>query len=1112
MRKTILFILAIALIVSQCSMNIHAQEVIPSASGDGYGGSGTLNPDAAWLTGGTAIRVFPAPIHHRTGSEMLASAPLFYRYLPFALYMSGDNGLSLNNPVHYNMHLSPDGTSYARSVLPKVWDIENPQMKVAFEQMYESAYGTANERVSKDNLFVKRMLEMQAGGAFFKTIDWSVESEPALVKQFFFSDDNPLAGEWAEWFDSWPNANRAILADYCGAATFLYMVEPLEGNYTLPNNEYQEDSGLDLVSYEELYTEMIALYQTSDAEEQNWALVFEPVADFYPDGNPEARAWTSAREIAMVMAEKIYSYDGLLYGEAVMDIFGIKKIPSDGQYSRYQATLAYALRNTGAFDNFLFRQARAIFTNNYSGDDYVADQFLLVDSLRPEVENANGFLGGWAVVYLRDILPPTPVVDTIKGMSLVEITPSATHKAYGKLATFTGSAAMPEMHWWATSSATKSAYLNGDADYLKGVMSDMLGVSLKDDEPIYAIGTREIRLSAAVATSLITKLGTYNPAINASNLERVAQPVGANIIGTAKYAPTEANLIAVVDKAADTFMSMLQNASGAHASASGRTQAALRSAYTMSPIKPALITGKADMNGEYALLGKNTTADISAVAMMKNENPLLAEDGQNLLQLTGTIPVIVGVRMPSKNVKARIIEATLGETIDIMPTTEIEFDIGDQYCYTLGGAGIAVNDVVVLGWKNTTVNVDANAITNTLKAQIASGGMDLNALQTTYGADIVRTQTLSDKVCGSATKVGSDFDGYTAVIIYVEAANLDLAIETLESTVPIGGSVAYAKVKASNDSSGQVSTIIKMTVDNPSQERSFPVILDPGLTEIELPYGTDPEGGPVHIIVELNPERQPAEVDYSNNVKELDIVIPPFVPPVNIDEGCTDRVTWNEAHYHTWRKLIPTRDGWDYITVYCYHGYTYSLSVSGYLSGIDNYGASIKSGYGVSPRARVIGSGPRLIGEKVLVPEDCNGEEPSSNSEATILWADEAVFSWEQQPAGGHSYRDYDIVNPEKGTSQPATNIPMEFAGISGGIWTPPVAEFITAENPLSMTNQRKIYLNVALRDGIHKFRIDMTGSITYGTWSQCLWTTAFGEVRILGNMYEDDFTGAAIP
>lgn len=147
----------------------------------------------------------------------------------------------------------------------------------------------------------------------------------------------------------------------------------------------------------------------------------------------------------------------------------------------------------------------------------------------------------------------------------------------------------------------------------------------------------------------------------------------------------------------------------------------------------------------------------------------------------------------------------------------------------------------------------------------------------------------------------------------------------------------------------------------------------------------------------------------------------------------------------------------------------------------------------------------------------------------------------------GHSPDDYTVYNPEKMTAQYYYGIPFELVDDDYDLSGPSTLEFLPAHNPVSDTELQRVYLNVNLRDGNHDFRVDISGgSIAYRVnwpsyryrlvsypWSicrvteaeeisymdpslypylefdQCLGLSIDGRVRINGNMYEDDFSGA---
>lgn len=1104
-RRSIIWFLSFSLLLSSLG-SLSAQEVISSATGEGYGMSGAIDSNAAWLTMGTAIRVIPSAFVKETTQDYMSFAENRYRYLPFALYLfpEGENAPPATSPVYYNLHLSPDGSSFVRSTLPAAFNLNDSGLAAAFRQAYQDSQTAAIPRVSPENLFTKRMLEVRSSGKGFMQVDWSEESHPALVKQFFFSEDNPLAETWASWFSEWADANRAILSDYCATISYFYLVHGLSGqDYALPNAAYQTDAELAKVSMDTLYRELVAIFEETDAEEQNWALIFEPVADFYPQGQQAYRAWTSAAEIAQVMAERVYAHDPELYEARALVLWGEGIKPQEGHNSRYQAALTYDLRNSGAFGNFVFGQTRAIFSNNYSSSlgDYLPDKYLLVDSLRPEEQNENGFLGGWGIIYIKDVLPAAASVKAMKYALLVDQQSAASLHVYGNLGYFGGKELLPELSYRDRAGTLQNIFLTSDRNQVVEAVGSLLGLpGLKDYASLNYVATRTLVLSQAILPADFADK-EMDLQIDATTLERLAQPVGADVIGTARYTAVESSIVGLADRAIAAFMTMLQEDAVAHAVTAERSEGEQRASISVGAEKQMWSGASPD---DYADSYKRAEAALAAQTVVRDGQPLLASNRRPLLEISGTIPMIIGVKLPEIQVQGRFITVDLDEEISIVKDEREAFEVSESLCRPVT-SGSGIREIVVLGWKTEKASVHPEAIASAIRTQLSqSDAIHLDQLKADFAADYASLKSVGDTICGASSKdPAGHYDGFTAIEVVVKQDQLDLSIETLESTVPVAGETAIATVCVGNSASAMVETELIVQISSPAQTIRFPVELQPGLSCLEVPYGTPLEGGSVEITATVNPEHDPVETDYGNNTKDLTIYLVPPQPPYNPPVGCTDLQTWTESRTHSRKRCVTINKITSCWTEYCTHTFQYSVSISAHLD-IDDYEGQIKSGYGIAPKVTVTGSGPMLIQE--IKGGNCWGGGPSALSEASIHWPDQAYFGW--YGGQGHSLRDYVIVNSERNTRQEYDGIALEHSGTSGS-----VSAFQTAPNPLSNTAMRRIYTNVSLRDGEHPFFIHVqNGAVRYGEWSGCLATVANGSILIQGNMYTDDFTGATIP
>jgi len=1143
MTQVMLLCFLISLGATALSPPLHAQVVVTSATGAGYGGSGAFDTNAAWRTSadgatgkaGTAIRVFPAPYLDTSSSQKLADPALRYRYLPFALYLFPDHMKPHRGaPVHYNMHYDPASRQIAYSTLT-AFDLEEPGIELAFAALYHSG-----EREYPENLFLKRMREMHIEGKDFK-LDWTATSEPRLVKEFFFTAHNSLSGSWQEWFgDDWAAANLALVQDYCAAATYAAMLWPsfrpnANGGggtwrdssgellaYDLPSSSYQVPSAT--ATYHELYNEMVAVF-SGDRGELTWALIFEPVADYYPAGKPELRSWSSASDIAQVLAEKAFESE-VLYRQVHQDFAqGEALEPVQGSYTRYFAHLFYLLKDTAVFQDFLFRETRAIFTNNYQGG-YLADQYLLADALLPEVNNSEGYLGGWAIVYLRDLVRLPPRLDALRyGVFMEQRDLGGELALYGELASFSSLPPPTTMSWVAKPAGEEqTAELAPVATDNVSSVSALLGVmSLQSYEGLY-VAQQNINLNDVYLSSLYGEYD-FSPQpelLDSSLLQPLTQPVGEGVIGSARYGVPLSGIHSYLQEAAKQLVSKLRQASTLSAGSLGRTQEEISSSITLETLG-VIAPGQSGSAYAAAFLTAPASVQLSLLQDATGEY-IDAPDGTPLLSLKGNLPVTFAISLPQTQVQAQII--ILDPEEGWQQQEAIPFRISDLFTYDISVESIA------LGWYDQEKDVDLSALQSHLALLPPTPTLDdWEALRQEVGAAKCLLLAAGEKLYGAATLRGSEYTGLTVVLI-PGSSSRDLILSALILEPSSHITEAKAKIGVENTASSSLATQLLFQVDNPWQSYRIPVQLEPGFNDFDLPFTLPPEGGNVRVEAVINPDRDLLEDDYSNNSAVATIYLPPPAPPLLVDsDDCLAGVAWIERRYHFWEDQIPWYNTFYSQYYYCFHEYGYYLeftaTVESEYQGEMEEVPLMKAGYGFTPQVSVTA---KVNLDYHVFSESFHrnrGNIPSQEHQAVITLPHHAYLSWD---ASGQLLHDYVVFNPEKATRQEATNIPLELVSA-----TQDKAVFSVAPNPVSENNAKRIYTNVLLRDGEHSFTVRLNGgALRYRidtlagprssqlpdymnpeVWNQsysCLISTAYGRVEIAGTMYEDDFTGAVMP
>ena len=1136
MKRYLSLILIIAIILSSFS-TAYAQEVINSATGQGYGGSGSLDSDAVWLTGGTAIRVFPSLLVKDDKETAMANPSTRYRFLPFALYLFPDDAPT-SATVHYNLHLSPDGKDIVRSTVP-CFDLRSPEMAEAFRIAFENSLETANPRVSVDNLFVLRMLEIHANGKGFLDIDWSSESNADLVKEFFFTESNPLTDDWAIWFSDWAEANRALIDDYISAVSFAYIYLGLSGEYDIPSTEYQVGTALQKISYEALYQELVEMFDTTVDEERNWSIVFEPIADFYPSGNVSARAWTAATEIAQVLAEKVYLNNSELYNIA-SDI-ELNKSPSlkpnEGNYTRYQAGLFYALRNTSVFDNFIFREARAIFTNNFQSGEYQANKFLLADSLRPEVNNEDNLLGGWAIVYIKDLVPPAQPVKEIKYAVFVNHE-STTIEAYSNLGSLTHEAWAPTLHYskfTVLDRLTKTGNLT--PTYRVSVISDFLSApALNTIETLQYITTRQITLDSAYlpADFGLDALEYIPAAFDMAYLERIGTPVSSAVIGTAKYAPSSIAIDNMINRATSLTVTSIQSESIANATLLGKTETSLKAAISSLPATSPVSLNVTSTPKDYANLFVEVPASISALPVSISGTPALTSDGTPISEFSGTVPIVFGITVPQDRVTAVIYSALVTPSDTILEPARVEvFDAGQEHCIALPESDFSsftVDNALILGWKTDKIGVDIEAISAEAQSQINVGLsslavgdsvstlLDLDAIKTAFSADYAFVRLANATVCGAATDNGGILDGFTVAIVYLESPAQDLEVIEIiaadEYPEYYDGSFSVLVV---NNGTILQDTTLTITVD--SQPQSKIVTLNGGESaNIQFNFPTGEAREQVDICAEINPSRNEPdnEVIWSNNKKCVTTDI--IGTTITIDGAC---VTWTELRQQNEPIYRCTGIPPFLICRWIDNWVTYTLTFEACLDGeveIDTDpnntfpnvkavvgGNPLKAGYGFALKAKTVVTPP----DEQFVSSSGSGggyngsKLPTRNISAATSAVTE--LSW------------IIIPRPTLPTPQPQS-ITLNYVGNNGVTGE---AYFDCPVSPISQVGNSYIYTDIDLAGSLnnpvdYEVKVILSGAswpdliLPDGTGDGSagqLIKTLYSSIRIFGSMYEDDRT-----
>ena len=1094
-RKIFLIVLTLSLFFTSVDY-VLAQEVINSVTGQGYGGSGSSYSNASWLTEGTAIRFFVAPFNKDVIQKQLANPSLRYRYLPFALYLYPE-GMPTDSPVHYNLHLSPDGSTIVRSTVPS-FNLRSAEMAEAFADLYESSIGTDQKRLSPENLFVKRVLEMSVEGRGFLNIDWSVESSPELIRQFFFTDTNPLVDDWALWFDDWSEANRALVSDYCAAVSFAYISMNLNGEYSLPSKEYCLEEQLEKVSYNDLYQELMFLFNEVDyMDNQAWSIIFEPIADFYPKGDVSSRSYTSVTEIAQVLSEKAYQTDPETYEHLLRLLDNEKdKIPSYGHITRFQASLIFALRNTNIFDDFIFRETRAIFTNNYRNGSYLPDQYLLADALRPEKENENGYLGGWAIVYIRDILQAETETTSMRQINFIDAT-KAEPEVTGNISFFSSSLPYETVSWYMPDGSSQR--INFSPEARMPALSRLLSrTDLSSLGRVYHL-SQIIDLNKALLPESFDprKLVPSVTTIDDSLWQLNAKSVGSDVIGMAQYEIDETNLKAMLEAVAQKSLNLLQESSVENAVHSRRSASTLRSAFTAGTkgeVKP-------DDSNNLPSVFLNAPAKLSFVPLKdSSEQFVIAANGSRLLEMTGQMPLLTVIRPPQHEVEAKIVAMDLDSHLEMQ--IEEQFAIADVFSTDI----YKDRPKVVFGWQSSSVTPNYEKLKQDLLSLSAEPLVsELEVLRVHHNADIAWLMPEGTNIKGAATELANgSYSGFT-VAVFVREAKIDLVLASMTSSAPANGEPGAAYLTAFNPTPTTYATDLLFTTNFDEQDDIHVHInLPPGLSNYEFPYGVPPEGGYIHLEARLNFSYDPEEIDYTNNVQNLDVYVEPIVEAPNSDDACAASQSWSEERYHVWLERKIIYDMVVYVPVYCNHRFDYTLELNEPKLTIGNYSNSIKSGYGIEPSVELTTAGAMVTLETVL--GRCNGSSPSPTSQARINLPNVATFRW--LPSMGHSLADYEVRNTENNRVQPSFGLALQTLTTSSNL-----AEYTTAINPASNNSLRRVYLNVALRDGWHRFAISLTGgSIQYNGWSGCLETAVEGGVQILGNMYQDDFSGSTTP
>ena len=836
------------------------------------------------------------------------------------------------------------------------------------------------------------------------------------------------------------------------------------------------------VTLQELYSDMMGMF-TNPSGDMNWAMVFEPVANYYPSGLSGTSAWSSPSDIAQVLAEKSFSSIDL-YKDAHQVAFGNDDYirPDEGSYTRYYAQLFYQMRNTNIFSNFLFRETRAIFTNNFRGGNYQANEFLLADSLRPEVNNDNNFLGGWAIVYLRDLVDLPPAVNALRYGLLIDLNaPSSTRTVLGNSVSFAPSPPTTLMKWFHPSTRVSTeVYLDITPTLNTMVVGSALGIpSISTYTNLYS-ATQMVYMDQAWLSShfsknsLLPDLSSYDFNL----LQPVLSPASGNTIGTGKFVVPESSVRALFDASGRLILEAIKSIARASINPSVRTTTETDNSLALGSLN----TFVSGLSGtDYAVSFLSSSASIVATQVKDSSGNLRdsLDDGKPLMSLNGNMPITFALKLPENVVLTRIITIKADEP----DATEesFAFDISELFEYEPIGSCPAI----VLGWNSDTAAIDTAVLQN-LASSLPSvlSSVDPNAIKLTTSADKVFLLNCGDKITTAASVDGSGgFIGATVVVLVPPKDNTDLVMLPLAVNPNSTGTKAEIDISVVNTTARLFDTYLTIRVTAtgiPAQDFVMPVSLQPDYNFFTQVVDLPPDGGTVFFVAEVNPAPHNVdEIDYSNNITSDSFLIPApplLVPP---DPSCVSTYTWRERRSHAWSIWTPPSDpandpcGGYNSYYYCVHEYTYRITLTASVTYDYRYEGTdyideptihrIKSGYGFTPKI-AIDYLVELISQQRIAGTNCTAARhiskttaPTSNTQASIVLPSEGYLSWYGGWRGvNHNQDDYNLFNPERMTRQYYNGIPFTLDSQTGDTLSGTLI-FLPAPNLLSNSNQQKV-------------------------------------------------------
>ena len=310
--------------------------------------------------------------------------------------------------------------------------------------------------------------------------------------------------------------------------------------------------------------------------------------------------------------------------------------------------------------------------------------------------------------------------------------------------------------------------------------------------------------------------------------------------------------------------------------------------------------------------------------------------------------------------------------------------------------------------------------------------------------------------------------------IYKVGKKMDLEVVKIHTDKQYPAKVEISvPVEVKNHSDKELTTEVALT---PGTKKK-PIKLGAGETGYVVFSYQTPASGSVTLTAEINPKRDIAEADYTNNKKSASFTIKKGSPAVP-GGPCSSSATWTEDDWRWeteyYEDCSTDADGKETCVTRSYqvkrwYTFTYEATMKTTVSVTDDKGqqknkVKIKSGYGVKVDTKSTISVKQLSGEWTRSPN----QTPSDPSNATV------TTSWKVK----------------KIHNQPQV---ISLSG-SGGSFTTPT-------NPSSETKAKVIYTDIDLKDGTHSMTVRVGGAMIDG---KELCTSEVVKIKIKGNMYED--------